>query len=330
MMYSKVAMGGSGYDVIVPSDYMIAQMAEEGLLAELDFDNIPNFSLTRTGSKNLPYDPENLYSVPYTWGTLGLIYNPTLIGGDVDSWGALFDSQYAGKTAMIGNPRDAMAAALMYLGYSINTDDQTQIQEAYQLIADAKANGQYQGFFMDEIYDKMEVGETALCTYYAGDYLSMYMNNPDLKYVVPKEGSNWFVDAMVVLKDAKHKTEAEEWINFICSTEASLRNMDFIWYASPNQRPWISTPPITRRRTGRSCRTRSIRSWLPPRRCWISARCTSTCPPTPAPCITTCGPRWASSDPDFTKRRSEMVGAFVFKSFTDCSRIRENSAWDFC
>lgn len=123
----------------------------------------------------------------------------------------------------------------MYLGYSINTDDQTQIQEAYQLIADAKANGQYQGFFMDEIYDKMEVGETALCTYYAGDYLSMYMNNPDLKYVVPKEGSNWFVDAMVVLKDAKHKTEAEEWINFICSTEASLRNMDFIWYASPNQ-----------------------------------------------------------------------------------------------
>ena len=167
MMYSKVAMGGSGYDVIVPSDYMIAQMAEEGLLAELDFDNIPNFSLIADRFKNLPYDPENLYSVPYTWGTLGLIYNPTLIGGDVDSWGALFDSQYAGKTAMIGNPRDAMAAALMYLGYSINTDDQTQIQEAYQLIADAKANGQYQGFFMDEIYDKMEVGETALCTYYA-------------------------------------------------------------------------------------------------------------------------------------------------------------------
>lgn len=235
MMYSKVAMGGSGYDVIVPSDYMIAQMAEEGLLAELDFDNIPNFSLIADRFKNLPYDPENLYSVPYTWGTLGLIYNPTLIGGDVDSWGALFDSQYAGKTAMIGNPRDALATALMYLGYSINTDDADQIQQAYQLIADAKANGQYQGFFMDEIYDKMEVGETALCTYYAGDYLSMYMNNPDLKYVVPKEGSNWFVDAMVVLKDAKHKTEAEEWINFICSTEASLRNMDFIWYASPNQ-----------------------------------------------------------------------------------------------
>ena len=234
MMYSKVAMGGSGYDVVVPSDYMIAQMIEEGLLAELDFDNIPNFSLISDRFKNLVYDPDNKYSVPYTWGTLGIIYNPTMISDEIDSWEALFDMRYEGMASMIGNPRDAIATALMYLGYSINTTDEDQIREAYDLIAVSKAAGVYQGFFMDEIYDKMEVGETALCTYYAGDYLSMYDNNPDLKYVIPEEGSNWFVDAMCVLKDAQNVDEAHEWINFIASTEANLANMDYIWYASPN------------------------------------------------------------------------------------------------
>ena len=250
MMYSKVAMGGSGYDVVVPSDYMIAQMIEEGLLAELDFNNIPNFSLISDRFKNLVYDPDNKYSVPYTWGTLGIIYNPTMISDEIDSWEALFDMRYEGMASMIGNPRDAIATALMYLGYSINTTDEDQIREAYDLIAVSKAAGVYQGFFMDEIYDKMEVGETALCTYYAGDYLSMYDNNPDLKYVIPKEGSNWFVDAMCVLKDAKNKTEAEEWINFICSTEASLRNMDFIWYASPNETALEEYPAYYQEQTG--------------------------------------------------------------------------------
>ena len=234
VLYSQLSMGGVDYDVIVPSDYMISQLIEEDMLAELNYDNIPNFEKIDDRFKNLSYDPENKYTVPYTWGTLGIIYNPTMIDKEIDSWEALFDMQYEGMTAMIGNPRDALATALMYLGYSINTTDEAQIREAYDLIAVSKAAGVYQGFFMDEIYDKMEVGETALCTYYAGDYLSMYMNNPDLKYVIPKEGSNWFVDAMVVLKDAKHKTEAEEWINFIASTKANLANMDYIWYASPN------------------------------------------------------------------------------------------------
>ena len=250
VLYSQLSMGGVDYDVIVPSDYMISQLIEEDMLAELNYDNIPNFEKIDDRFKNLSYDPENKYTVPYTWGTLGIIYNPTMIDKEIDSWEALFDMQYEGMTAMIGNPRDALATALMYLGYSINTTDEAQIREAYDLIAVSKAAGVYQGFFMDEIYDKMEVGETALCTYYAGDYLSMYMNNPDLKYVIPKEGSNWFVDAMVVLKDAKHKTEAEEWINFICSTEASLRNMDFIWYASPNQEALEQYPAYYEEQTG--------------------------------------------------------------------------------
>ena len=233
-MYALIKQGGTDYDVIVPSDYMIGQMIAEGMLAELNYDNIPNFSLIGEAYKNLSYDPENKYTVPYTWGTLGIIYNPDMVGGDIDSWGALFDQAYAGQVGMIGNPRDAIGAALLYLGYSVNTTDEAEIRQACQLIADAKAAGVYQGFFMDQLYDKMEAGETAVCTYYAGDFLSMYANNPALRFVVPKEGSNWFVDAMCVLKDAEHKEEAEAWINFICETESCLANMDYIWYASPN------------------------------------------------------------------------------------------------
>ena len=233
-MYALIKQGGTDYDVIVPSDYMIGQMIEEGLLAELNYDNIPNFELIDSQYKNLSYDPENKYTVPYTWGTLGIIYNPTITGGEIDSWSALFDAKYAGQVGMIGNPRDAIGAALLYLGYSVNTTSEAEIREAYQLIADAKASGVYQGFFMDQLYDKMEAGETAVCTYYAGDFLSMHENNPDLRFVVPKEGSNWFVDAMCVLATAEHKEEAEAWINFICKTDSCLANMDFIWYASPN------------------------------------------------------------------------------------------------
>lgn len=233
-MYALIKQGGADYDVIVPSDYMIAQMIEEGLLAKLDYSNIPNYSLIGEQYKNLSYDPNNEYSVPYTWGTLGIIYNSAKTSERINSWDALFETWYAGEVAMIGNPRDALAIALMDLGYSVNTTDEGQIQEAYQLIAGAKDAGVYQGFFMDELYDKMEAGETTVCAYYAGDFLSMYSNNSDLRFEIPEEGSNWFVDAMCVLKDAEHKEEAEEWINFICETDSCLKNMDYIWYASPN------------------------------------------------------------------------------------------------
>ncbi len=233
-MYAQIKQGGADYDVIVPSDYMIGQMIAEGMLEELDYSNIPNFSKIGSQFKNLSYDPENKYTVPYTWGTLGIIYNSAKTSERLTRWSAMFEPWYAGEIAMIGNPRDAIAIGLMHLGYSINTTDESQIREAYQLIADAKAAGVYQGFFMDQLYDKMEAGETTICAYYAGDFLSMHENNPDLRFEVPEEGSNWFVDAMCVLKGAEHKEEAEEWINFICSTEASLKNMDFIWYASPN------------------------------------------------------------------------------------------------
>ena len=235
-LYSLLKSGAGDYDVVVPSDYMISQLIEENMLEELDYSNIPNFSLIDERFKNLPYDPENKYTVPYTWGTIGIIYNTDMVNEPITSWGAMFDPAYAGNVLMFRNSRDALATALLYLGYSLNTTDQTELREAWQLLADAKQNGVYQSFVMDEVYQKMEGGNAAISAYYAGDYLSMLDNTDEpLAFVIPSEGSNWFVDAMCVLKDAPHKAEAEAWINFIASTEANLANMDYIWYASPNK-----------------------------------------------------------------------------------------------
>ena len=233
-LYSLLKNGGANYDVIVPSDYMISQLIEEDMLAELDYSKIPNFSKIDDRFKNLSYDPENKYTVPYSWGTLGIIYNTTMVDGPITSWSAMFDDANAGNVLLINNSRDAFAMALLYLGYSVNTTDESEIREAYQLIADANARGVYQGKVMDEVFQKMEQGNAAVATYYAGDYLTMLENNENLAYVVPEEGSNWFVDAMCILKDAQNVDEAHEWINFIASTEANLKNMDYIGYASPN------------------------------------------------------------------------------------------------
>ena len=233
-LYSLVEMGGADFDVIVPSDYMIGRLIAEDMLAELDYSNIPNFDKIDPQYKGLSYDPENRYTVPYTWGTLGIIYNTAMVDEEINSWDAMFDEKYAGNVIMIRNSRDALAAALLDLGYDINTTDEAQLNEAYELLKTAKENGVYQGFYMDEIFQKMEGGNAAIAMYYAGDYLTMLENNEDLAFVVPKEGSNWFVDAMCVLKNAQHKAEAEEWINFIASKDSQLKNMDYIWYASPN------------------------------------------------------------------------------------------------
>ena len=233
-LYSLIKMGGADFDVIVPSDYMIARLIEEDMLAELDYDNIPNFDLIDDTYKHLSYDPENKYTVPYTWGALGIIYNTAMVSEPITSWSAMFDPQYAGQVLMINNSRDAIGAALLSLGYSLNTTEESQLEEAFSLIKQAKDNGVYQAFVMDEVFGKMEGGNAAIAMYYAGDYLTMLENNEDLAFVIPEEGSNWFVDAMCVLKSSQHKDEAEEWINFIASTDANLANMDYIWYASPN------------------------------------------------------------------------------------------------
>ncbi len=237
-LYSLLKSGGADYDVIVPSDYMIAKLIEEDMLEELDYSNIPNYALIDERFKGLSFDPGERYTVPYTWGTLGIIYNRNMVDGEITSWSALYDDRYAGNVLLINNSRDAMGAALMYLGYSVNTTDPDEIRAAFQVIEDANRRGVFQGRVMDEVFQKMEGGNAAIATYYAGDYLSMVENQADgvdLAFVIPEEGSNWFVDAMCVLKDAPHKEAAEAWINFIASTEANLANMDYIWYASPNK-----------------------------------------------------------------------------------------------
>ena len=233
-LYSLIKMGGADFDVIVPSDYMIARLVQEDMLAELNYDHIPNFQKIDPQFTHLSFDPENKYTVPYTWGSVGIIYNTAMVSEPITSWGAMFDEKYAGQVLMINNSRDALMAALCYLGYDINTTDEAQLTEAFDLVKTAKDNGVYQAFVMDEIFGKMEGGNAAIAMYYAGDYLTMLENNEDLAFVVPEEGSNWFVDAMCVLKSSQHREEAMEWINFIASTESNLANMDYIWYASPN------------------------------------------------------------------------------------------------
>ena len=231
-MYSIIKSGAAIYDVIIPSDYMVSRMINEGMLEELDFSNIPNYSLIDNSYKNLEYDPEGKYSVAYMTGTVGIIYNSTMIDDDITSWSALFDSKYAGQILMFDNPRDAFGIALKHLGYSMNTSAESEIREAFDLLVSQK--NILQAYVMDQIFDKLEAGEAAIGPYYAGDYLLMVENNPDLVFVRPVEGSNWFVDAMCIPLGAKNKENAEIFINFICSTNAALANMEEVYYASAN------------------------------------------------------------------------------------------------
>lgn len=233
-LYSLLKTGGANFDVICPSDYMISQLIEEDMLQPLNYDNIPNYELIGDQFKGLAFDPDNQYTVPYTWGTLGIIYNKTMVDGEITSWSSLYDDANKGNVLLINNSRDALGNALIYLGYSVNTTNEDEIRQAYDLIADANKRGIFQGKVMDEVFNKMEQGNAAIATYYAGDYLTMLDNNPDLAYVLPEEGANWFVDAWCILKNAQHVSEAEEWINFLASTDSSLANMDYIGYASPN------------------------------------------------------------------------------------------------
>ncbi len=242
-LYALLKVGAGDYDVVVLSDYMISRLIEEEMLEELDYSNIPNFALIDERFQNLSYDPENKYTVPYTWGTVGIIYNEDMVGGEITSWNAMFDDNYAGEVLLINNSRDALGFSLLSLGYSLNTTNEAEIREAFEKLVDATERNVYQGKVMDEVFGKMEGGNAAIATYYAGDYLSMAENTEEpLAFVVPEEGSNWFVDAMCILKDAPHKEEAEAWINFITSTESSLANMDYIWYASPNKEALAQYP----------------------------------------------------------------------------------------
>lgn len=231
-MYSKIAGGGANYDVVIPSDYMVARLIEEDLLAPLNFDNIPNFADIDPALKNPAYDPENLYSVPYMWGLMGVIYNTKAVDEeDLGSWDLLWNEKYAGDILMIDNSRDAIGIALKRLGYSYNTTDEAQVRQAVDLLVEQWPI--VQAYVMDDIFQKLEGANAYVGTYYYGDYLTMYENNPDLGFYIPEEGTNIYVDAMCILKDAPNKENAEAFINYMCSTQAGLKNCEAIWYSSP-------------------------------------------------------------------------------------------------
>ena len=231
-LYSKLQSGSAYYDVIIPSDYMISRMAEKDMLEALDFENIPNFEkYVDDAFKNPDYDPENTYSVPYTWGTVGLIYNTKYITDPIDSWEVLWDEQYSGKILMFSNSRDAFAIALQRLGYSINTEDPAEIEAAADLLKEQK--NVVQAYVMDQIFDKLAEENAWIGPYYAGDYITMSETNPDLAFVFPKEGFNQFVDAMCIPKGCVNKEAAEMFINFMCEPKVSAENLTYIGYSTP-------------------------------------------------------------------------------------------------
>ena len=238
-MYPVIEAGGVNYDAVCPSDYMIQKMAENGLLAEINFDNVPNIKNIDQVylEKSKAFDPDNRYSVPYTWGTVGIIYNVQKLeelGVPAPTkWSDLWDERLKGEILMQDSVRDAFMVALKELGYSMNTTDEKELKNAASALTDQKLL--IQAYVMDEIFDKMAGGEAALAPYYAGDAITMIGDNPDLAYSVPREGTNLFVDAMCIPKGAKNKEAAEMYINFMCETKTALRNIEYIGYSTPQK-----------------------------------------------------------------------------------------------
>jgi spermidine/putrescine transport system substrate-binding protein len=234
-MYNKIVNGGVSYDIIIPSDYMIEKLIKEELVLELNFDNIPNYKYIAPEYKNLFFDPQNAYSVPYSVGMVGLIYNTAVVTEELDSWSALWDPKYDGEILMFNNPRDAFGIAQFLLkeeGNDINSLSEQDWINAKNKLSEQKPL--VKAYVMDEIFNKMESGAAAMAPYYAGDYFSMYENNPDLAFVYPKEGTNIFVDSVCIPASTKNKEAAELYINYLMDPNVALQNAYMICYASPN------------------------------------------------------------------------------------------------
>lgn len=230
-LYAKLQT--ESYDVIIPSDYMIARMIDEDMLQPLDYSKIPNMELVDSAYTHLEFDPDQAYSVPYTWGVVGVIYNTEKVDeADIGSWDLLWNEKYAGETAMFDNSRDALGLVLKYLGYSQNTTDENELREAADLIIQKK--GIFQGFFMDQVLEKLPNEELVAAPYYNGDAVTMIDENESLAFYVPEEGTNLFVDAMCIPANAKNVDNAHAFINFMCSADAALATTDYIGYSSPN------------------------------------------------------------------------------------------------
>lgn len=237
-MYPIIAKGAADYDLICPSDYMIQKMSDEGLLEPINWSRIPN-------AKNIDdqyfefargYDENNTYSMPYLWGTVGILYNKKMVKGPIDSWGVLWDTRYQDDILMQKSVRDAFGVALKYLGYSLNTTDEAQLDEAKQKLLEQKYSGVVQAYVVDEVRDKMIAGEAAMGVIYSGEALTCMEENEDLAYVIPKEGSNLWMDNFAIVKGAKNKENAEKFLNFLCRPEIMKMNFEYITYSVPSSK----------------------------------------------------------------------------------------------
>ncbi len=230
VMYPIIANGAADYDLVCPSDYMVQRMISEGLLEKINFDNVPNIKYVdqvyRDASKG--FDENNEYSVPYLWGTVGILYNKTVVKEPVDSWGILWDTKYKDNILMQKSVRDAFGITLKYLGYSLNSTDEKQLEEAKQKLIEQKKSGVVQAYVVDEVRDKMIGNEAAIGVIYSGEALTCQAENPDLEYVIPKEGSNLWIDSWVIPKGAKNKENAEKFFDFLFGPEICKINFYFI------------------------------------------------------------------------------------------------------
>lgn len=231
-MYTKVKTGSAEYDLIISSDYMVERLINEGMVQEIDYNNIPNYKNISDTFKKQPYDSEGKFTVPYFWGTLGVLYNTDIVKGTATSWDLLWDEKYAGQILMMDSQRDSLGAALKKLGYSLNTTSEKELEEAKQLLI--KQKPLVMAYVVDEVRDMMIGDEAAIALLWSGEAVAAMDENDKLNYYVPEEGSNIWVDAMFIPKTSTHKKETEEFINFLCDKDITLRNIDYVWYSTVN------------------------------------------------------------------------------------------------
>ncbi len=234
-MYPKIEAGAVSYDVVCPSDYMISRMIKNDMLAELDFDRLPN-AKANIGAQYYEqakgFDPENKYSVPYCWGTVGILYNKTMVDEPVTRWAQLWDEKYADNILMQDSVRDAFMVAEKLNGFSMNTLEPSELETAKNALIEQKPL--VQAYVVDQVRDKMIGSEAAIGVIYSGEAIYTQQENPDLEYVIPEEGTNVWIDAWVILKDAPNKENAEKFIDFMCRGDIALKNFEYITYSTPN------------------------------------------------------------------------------------------------
>lgn len=232
-MYNKIKSGSVTYDIIIPSDYMIDRMIDEDMLEKLDFSNIPNYKYVDENYKKLFFDPNDEYSVPYTYGMVGIIYNDTMVDEeDIGGWDLMWNEKYAGKILQFNNPRDAFATAIYWDENDVNSTDRAVWAKAVSRLKEQKPL--IQSYVMDEIFNKMKNGSAAIAPYYAGDYLTMYDGNENLQFYFPKEGTNVFIDSICIPKCTRNKELAEQYINFMLSDEIAIANAEYVAYSCPH------------------------------------------------------------------------------------------------